>query len=68
MPGDRSTGSVVPNVSTGTWAHVPGDNVRITNCELHAVNYKYPGKVHVVLPLATCVRNGYAIPLGYAEF
>ena len=23
---------------------------------------------HVVIPLATCLRNGYAIPLGYAEF
>ena len=25
-------------------------------------------QVHVVIPLATCLRNGYAIPLGYAEF
>ncbi len=25
-------------------------------------------QVHVVIPLATRVRNGYAIPLGYAEF
>eukprot|EP01043_Picozoa_sp_COSAG02_P091341 COSAG02_NODE_28077_length_596_cov_4.311871_1_plen_23_part_10 len=22
----------------------------------------------MVIPLATCLRNGYAIPLGYAEF
>ena len=25
-------------------------------------------QVHVVIPLATCLRNGSAIPLGYAEF
>jgi hypothetical protein len=30
------------------------------------IYYKY--LVHVVIPLATCLRNGYAIPLGYAEF
>ena len=35
-------------------------NIRITNYDLL--------QVHVVIPLATCLRNGYAIPLGYAEF
>ena len=39
-----------------------------TVSELHAVNYKYLGNVHVVLPLTSCLRNGYATPLGYAEF
>eukprot|EP01043_Picozoa_sp_COSAG02_P025708 COSAG02_NODE_1454_length_12536_cov_347.064163_2_plen_93_part_00 len=34
--------------------------LRITNYDLL--------QVHVVIPLATCLRNGYAIPLGYAEF
>eukprot|EP01043_Picozoa_sp_COSAG02_P014622 COSAG02_NODE_606_length_19624_cov_33.479846_5_plen_143_part_00 len=33
------------------------------------VDYDYDLlQVHVVIPLATCLRNGYAIPLGYAEF
>jgi hypothetical protein len=32
-------------------------------------DYDYDSlQVHVVIPLATCLRNGYAIPLGYAEF
>jgi hypothetical protein len=36
---------------------------------LSAAHYDYDLlQVHVVIPLATCLRNGYAIPLGYAEF
>ena len=32
------------------------------------MNYNYNTlQVHVVIPLATCLRNGCAIPLGYAE-
>ena len=41
--------------------------VRITNYDLYKLHL-YKLQVHVVIPLATCLRNGYAIPLGYAEF
>ena len=36
--------------------------VGITNYESLLV------QAHAVMQLATCLRNGYAIPLGYAEF
>ena len=38
-------------------------------CDQPGYDYDYDLlQVHVVIPLATCLRNGYAIPLGYAEF
>ena len=37
--------------------------------EVRMYDYDYDLlQVHVVIPLATCLRNGYAIPPGYAEF
>ena len=36
--------------------------------QLYEYEYEYDTlQVHMVIPQASCLRNGYAIPLGYAE-